>query len=487
MPLILGAQSAVDTGFSIDNSCRLDAATGEWMYRTQETPTGAGKKASFSCWAKQGKYMATGGYIGIQDFAATSSFSIYENGGNISFNALNSSGYVGRRVTNAKLRDPGAWTHIFALWDSTESVAADRMQLWVNGVLETSLLVDTDQPLDQVLDCLDNSVVTRQLLFSYSYGGGSYFDGYMAEMAFCDGQAYAPTDFGEFDEDSPTIWKPKKISTLTFGDAGWYLDFGDSASMGADVSGNGNDMTTVTNIAAADQGTESPTNNFCTLNALEYMGGSSPTFAEGNCEYTQGGVSQYYPASGTVGLTAGKWYWEVQSTNGANNTSLFGIAGDAASGANMSSYSNQVLGYTAQQWAYYGNNGNYRTNNGNVSYGSGFYGNVIIGVYLDLDNNKLYFANGGTIQNSGTGITITAVASTNARYYVPANNYWGGSDTFQYNFGGCPAFAITSGNEDVNGYGNFEYSPNDDGNASFDSSAKDFLAICTKNLGSDGG
>jgi len=54
------------------------------------------------------------------------------------------------------------------------------------------------------------------------------------------------------------------------------------------------------------------------------------------------------------------------------------------------------------------------------------------------------------------------------------------------NFGN-PVSALTSAVADANGYGNFEYSPNDGGSASFDGSAKDFLAICTKNLGSDGG
>jgi hypothetical protein len=70
-----------------------------------------------------------------------------------------------------------------------------------------------------------------------------------------------------------------------------------------------------------------------------------------------------------------------------------------------------------------------------------------------------------------------------------AGGDWTSSTGVQWawNFGGCSAFDVTSANQDVNGYGNFEYSPNDGGSASFDGSAKDFLAICTKNLGSDGG
>ena len=56
------------------------------------------------------------------------------------------------------------------------------------------------------------------------------------------------------------------------------------------------------------------------------------------------------------------------------------------------------------------------------SYGTFIYnGGDIIGIALDLDNNKLYFSKNGTFQNSGdptsgatgTGaISITAVSST---------------------------------------------------------------------------
>ena len=72
-----------------------------------------------------------------------------------------------------------------------------------------------------------------------------------------------PTDFGEFDEDSG-IWKPKAYAG-SYGTNGFYLDFSDSANLGDDASGNSNDFTE-TNITAADQATDTPTNNFATFN-----------------------------------------------------------------------------------------------------------------------------------------------------------------------------------------------------------------------------
>ena len=95
-----------------------------------------------------------------------------------------------------------------------------------------------------------------------------------------------------------------------------------------------------------------------------------------------------------------------------------------------------------------------------------------------MDNNKLYFAVNGTLQNSGTGHSITAAASTSTGFYFPALAQYDNTTTYTMNFGGCPAFAISSGNTDDNGYGNFEYSPNITG----DGSAKSFYAICTMKL-----
>ena len=103
--------------------------------------------------------------------------------------------------------------------------------------------------------------------------------------------------------------------------------------------------------------------------------------------------------------------------------------------------------------------------------------NNIVGIYMDLDNMKLYFSKNGSLQST-TGKTIN-VSNTGFYYfcvldYTGTSNFW----TWQWNFGaGCP-FAISSGNTDANGYGNFEYSPTITG----DGASKDFFACNTKNL-----
>ena len=102
----------------------------------------------------------------------------------------------------------------------------------------------------------------------------------------------------------------------------------------------------------------------------------------------------------------------------------------------------------------------------------------ILGIYLDCEDNKLYLAKNGTLENTD-GISLTAPASTDTGFYFFAagDNKDNVSATWEANFG-SPSFSISSGNADDNGYGSFEYSPNITG----DSTAKSFYAVCTKNL-----
>ena len=300
-----------------------------------------------------------------------------------------------------------------------------------------------------------------------------------------DGTVVAPSSFGEFDEDSPQIWKPKDVSGLTFGTNGFYLDFEDSSNLGNDANG-GTDLTE-TNLAAADQAVDSPTNNFATLNPLYMPTSTDPVFSEGNCQVvSQSASSKYFGGAATVGLTAGKWYWECKLTNLNSAGSLIGIHNNPAELVRNN--------YDLTTFIAYGHglkeDGKHRYNTSGTQviadYGDSYTDDDIIGVYLDLDNNLIYWAKNGAIMDSGTGEAITAVSTTGA-YFPTVTDTGTNAATWQLNFGGCSGFAVSSGNTDSNGYGNFEFSPNDGGGSSFDSAAKDFLAICSANLGSDGG
>ena len=471
------ASATAATSFSVDNSCRFDGTSAK-LSKSLGAPSDA-DKFTWSFWIKRGN-TDTGddnyrSVIRCHSSATVYTSCTFENNDVLTFGnrqGAGAGGHKGRLITNRVFRDVAAWYHIVCVWDSGNASAGDRMKLYVNGVEETSFSTDTNPTSDEDSGNLDGNTIDIGVHES-SY----WWDGYIAEVFFCDGQAYGPTDFGEFDSDSPTIWKPKDASgDLTFGNNGFYLDFKDSANLGNDANG-GTDLTE-TNIAAVDQATDTPTNNFATLNPLDnYYAGA--TFSEGNCKIVTTSTTVYAFQTSTIAMTAGKWYWETKVT-GTNYDNLWGISDRHATAAS------EELGEKATQWAFYQASGLLRNNNGTTSYGNSWDNSETLGVALDLDNSKLYFAIDNTWQDSGdptsgatgTGaISITAVGSTlNGMYFAAGGTYATGSGILLHNFGGCPPFALSSAESDANGYGSFEFAP-----------PSGYLALCTKNLGSDGG
>jgi len=486
MPLILGSQSAVSTGYSIDNCSRWN------IEGRMERNFAAGDPDTwtFSCWFKGGPWGT--GYPKILQgvdpaVAADNADTSLQFNTSDELTFLNwNSGYDGYRIPEQGWLDVGAWYHIVLVYDSGNGTPADRIKMYLNGAQITAFSTETNPDADQ--DSNFNKASPQCEFHLGSHFGrdtGGRFRGYMAEVAYVDGTVYAASDFGEFDEDSPTIWKPKDFSgDITFGTNGLYLDFADSANLGNDVSGNGNDLTE-SGFTAADQGTDTPTNNFCTMNPLDnfYV---DATFSEGNNQMVIANGTKAY-GTGTMGVSAGKWYWEVKmSANTGSDTDeqSLGIA-DRVATALTDSY---AVGYPANY--VYQSQGRFvesETTTADTCPDSYTTGDIMM-VALDLVNDKLYFGKNGTWQCSGdptSGATGTGAMSIKGTGDVDTSGFYFplcGSDTtsrgatWQFNLGGCSAFDVTSANQDGNGYGNFEYAV-----------PSGYLALCTKNLGSDGG
>ena len=460
--------SALGGAFEVANSCRFDAGSDAYMHKTPGSAGNTGlKKFTFSTWVKRGGVATEQTLIRTKDgsnveckigFDASGELRLYRVGAIL--------------VTNAKYLDPGAWMHVVFAVDTTQASSSNRLKLFVNGTQVTSFSTETQPSADHDMKMCGDTLHIIGGVWTDDRGGD--LDAYLAETVLIDGTQYAASDFGEFDEDSPTIWKPKDVSALTFGTNGFYLDYEDSSNLGNDANG-GTDLTEV-NIAAVDQALDSPTNNFCTMNPLDNYRFAS-TFTQGNNTVATGASTQHFNIA-TMGVSTGKWCWEVYSRSlaGAGYFQI-GIVGDNVAGGS-SSY---TIGDSAYQYGWKQDTGAVRNNSSNASYGSAYQSTgIIIGVYLDLDNNKLYFTKDGTIENSGTGVSITAASSTPNGFYLPAiGDNSSNSGTVDFNFGATPFgdTAISSGNTDGE-YGNFEYTTTITG----DGSSKTFKALCTKNL-----
>ena len=469
-----------------------------YLYRTQGTPTGAGKKATASAWVKYCRWSlaagGTGGIFEVRNASTTSTWDIYVDGNNIVFGILDSSSWVGSLAGTPKLRDNTAWYHIVAIWDSTESTDTDRMQIWINGVKETVFNSTTYPSENHTNTALAATSGYQQQWGAYGYGGTSKWNGYMAQCVFVDGLALPATTFGSFDATTGE-WKPKSDgevrSGVTFGDQGCLINFSNGSNLGYDYQTSDRSGTTNDFTVSGDgmQSQDNPSNNFPTISP-NYMPFDDPIFYPdiGNlyCQ-SQTSASTYFGGAATMGLSKGKWYWETKGYTGWNGGAI-GVFSDPQNSAD----NDRTCGYNAHDWAYR-SDGQVESNNTTQDSGMGTYADGdVIGTYLDLDNNKIYWAKNGTIINSGTGWTITAAASTTHGFYFPgqADIAGSGGSYFGLNYGnGWFKDAALTGTtyNDAQGQGIFKYSPNDGGASSFDSSAKDFLAICTKNLKTYGG
>ena len=468
-PLILGTNSIKDTGYEVANSLRFNGGSSDYITRT----LGSGddrRKFTFSWWMKR----ATPGtdYF-ISGMSGSNEFNFFfDSSGRFGIDDFNGSAYGFQLRTNRVFRDISAWMHFCLAFDTTQGTSTNRIKLYINGTQYT-WDNQTTQP-SQNYELQTN--ISGRVLEIGRLGGSyntSYADMYLAEMLFIDGSALAPTSFGEFDSDT-NIWKPIDVSGLTFGTNGFYLDFENSGSLGADVSGNGNNFT-LNNLTSIDQTTDTCTNNFAVLNALDNYYPDS-TLSEGNTQ-TVIGAGDWTPIKATFGLTTGKWYWEIKHSAVSSGSSYATIGVDS----NQATGDQQRGGAGTNDYSYW-YNGELRTGDSAVTTGVGTYGvGDIIGVALDLDNNKLYFSKNGTFVNSGdptsgstgTGaMSITSASSTSLGAYFPEVGFYDNTNTgtFQCNFGN-PAFSISSGNSDGNGYGNFEYAV-----------PANYYSLCSKNL-----
>jgi len=448
MPLILGTNSIKDTGYDVANSLRFNDGSSDYLSRTPSS-TGNKQTWTYSAWIKRGTSVASttvllGAYLGGSNRYSYIGFSSSEHGQDeIQFFSGNSTTGSSTTIaswinTDAVYRDFSAWYHIVIKCDFTESSAGDVIKIYVNNVLQSTRIIESNATVPSNSTFFNTSGIAMQV---GSLNAGSFFDGYMAEVCWIDGTALTPTSFGEFDSDSPTIWKPKDVSGLTFGTNGFYLDFENSGSLGADVSGNGNNFT-VNNLTSIDQSTDTCTNNFATWNPLFRKGTSTPAFAEGNLKSTfdDSGANEF--ALTTFGVDTGKWYAEVKWTSAhGNSATATGILDmDYTGTADPNNAVTNAFGYFG--------NGNKNVSGTASSYGASYTSGDIIGIALNCDDNQVTFYKNGSSQG-----VISIIAGVT--YGIFASDY--GSKVAELNTG-SPPYAISSGNSDGNGYGNFEYS-----------------------------
>ena len=316
-------------------------------------------------------------------------------------------------ITNRRFRDCTSWYHFVIAVDTTQGTASNRAKLYINGVQETSFSTETYP--SQNHDTAANVSGNIQVWGTNKEGTSNDLDGYLAEAHFVDGQQLTPSSFG-FTESQTGLWMPKRYEG-THGTNGFYLDFSDNSStaaLGIDKSPNGNDFTASNFSVSAGVGDDSsldtPSNNFCTLNPLKTNPSARISFTEGMLQHNGVSGNNHLRSHSTMSVSSGKWYMEFKFVSGyqvADNTVSFGICtqgGHRASNNDAVWYENSV-NFKALT---YGNNGNVYVYNASssttlISGLQTFASGDVMGIALDLDNNKMFVSKNGTFFSNGTG------------------------------------------------------------------------------------
>ena len=438
--IILGTNSIKDTGYNVANSARFDDGSSDYL--SKSFSSGNQKTFTFSTWFKLGSstdnltLFATGADGSNRFWVMRHNES--SNNSQIKIDAKTSDSQTIELRTNASFRDPAAWMHLVVAVDTTQATDTNRVKVYINGSQVTSFNQSTYPAEDHNTEV---NKAAEHRIGRYN-AGDNYWDGYMCETVFIDGTQYAASDFGEFDSDSPTIWKPKDVSGLTFGTNGAYLDYEDSSALGNDVSGNNNDFT-ANNLTAIDQSTDTCTNNFCTWNPLaNYDDGVA--FSEGNLVAMSGTNDQWDGGRATMGFSQGKWYFECLFVAGVS-TQYIGVQ-DESAGFTGSSPHNQN-GTTV----FYNNSGGEIRKDGSATtndYGT-FSSSEVAGIAIDADNFTISVYKGGSAI-----VNAYALSTTRTGFLFPFTTNMMNGDGVKVNFG-SPPYSESGGNSDGNGYGNF--------------------------------
>ena len=444
--LTLAGNNTSDASFylhTVDQSLRLEDGDSARLTRT---PSSAGNRRTWtwSAWIKRGnislgnkqRLFATQTGGGLEENFR------FETSDTIRWYCHNATGESSDNdlTTNAVFRDVAAWYHIVVVKDTTESTAANRNRLYVNGVLQS--WAGTNYASSNYEGFINQT--NQHAIAAHAASVLDEFDGYMSDVVFLDGVAGDPTTLG-LGELKDEIWVPKDVSGLTYGTNGFHLDFADSSAIGNDVSGNDNDWTP-SGLAATDVVPDSPTNNFAVLqsNGFINVGGANTaqTLSEGNLKFT-GTSNEGRSTPATIRVTSGKYYVETTKVSGSGSVTMdFIVNGSRVFNKNVSST-----------------------------------GDIIMGA-VDVDAGKYWSGLNNTWDSSGnpaTGANPTGTFTANSSFTFSGRVY-NNTRAGVFNFGQDSSFAgnKTSGSagaSDTNGIGDFYYTP-----------PTDYLTLCSANL-----
>tara|TARA_Y100001938_G_C8047928_1_gene410011 strand:+ start:64 stop:1467 length:1404 start_codon:yes stop_codon:yes gene_type:complete len=463
MAFLIGGANTESAAYEIDNSVRLDDGS-SCKLEFDTSGDGTATKGTISLWVKRSSLdeMSNGSdaLIYAVNDSENYSFLRFDDDDKLDFYNITSNTLRQRFVTSRMFRDITAWYHIVLAFDVSQASSSNGVKIYVNGVLQTDFGTSTYNQNEATNFFLANA----NWKIGADVSDGSFFDGYLANIEAITNQQLAATAFGKFNTNG--VWVPKATSH-TAGTNGFKLEFkgtgtnADASGIGADTSGNGNHFT-FSNLASADGDTctDTPTNNFCTLNPIGGANSASKwVYSQGNCQVQQNDDREWRATGSTMAVSKGKWYWEIEFDAGSMTEIFVGVHDTSVS---LEGVQRWVAGSTL----FYNHTGGEMRQDGTdttADYGVLTAGDIL-GVALNMDDDQI------TLYDNGSAIVTNFSLSSSITEAMPTFMADYDDVVYKVNFGN-PPFSISSGNSDANGYGNFEYTV-----------PTNYYALCTKNL-----
>ena len=198
--------AAAATEYVIPKSLRFNDGDSAHLKRDFSI-VGNRKTFTFSCWLKRSTLGANQAIFTGRKGTTQSRDSIrFESNDTllVDFNDLSDA----KVYTSQVFRDCSSFYHLVVAVDTTQSTAADRIKIYVNG---SEVEYGTTTYPSQNYESNFNSAQPHGVGLHVA-NPQQYFDGLMADIQFVDGQALAPTDFGET-RSSDGVWVPKEYAT----------------------------------------------------------------------------------------------------------------------------------------------------------------------------------------------------------------------------------------------------------------------------------
>ena len=415
-------------GYQIGNSLRFRGSS--HLSFTPSSTASTRRQMTFSFWSKHD------GTYNIDSVFASGTGGAYDSisydGDTCSTGIANGSGGGLGAVLYpaARLRDPSAWRHYVMVLDTPNATAGDRLRIYINGERITAFASSPYAPDPDPGQNFDttywNTTAIHRLGATATSGSANrFFSGYLAEVHCVFGSALSPTDFGEYNADG--VWVPKKVSGLTYGTNGFYLDFSDPADIGADRSGNGNNFTptgfelTDTTSRNYDWMADGPTNNYSTWNPLAKNSGL--TLANANLKANG---ADHYTVIDTIGFGPGsKIYAEVTLASTYNPAAHGFGAGITTDLVPKTSWGG---GWPPDHWWVYNSNLTYYYPTSAGTFPTIFSANCVIQIAADYDTGEIWFGVNNVWRKNDNGTTTAPDAGGTANQIAS----YGGKTAFLF-------------------------------------------------------